>query len=90
MLALVRAWRAARQGVPYAGALLAALCGFLAVGAFDTLIDTPRFLMLLLVLGYFCATCSRSAGARRDSSVERAAVQPAMAAPPLPRSGPDL
>jgi hypothetical protein len=38
---------------PMAAAWLAALTGFLAVSAFDTLIETPRFLMLLLLLGWF-------------------------------------
>ena len=30
--------------------MLAALSAFLVLGAFDTLIDTPRFLMLLVLL----------------------------------------
>lgn len=48
--ALSRAWR----GDLHAAAALAAFCGFLVVGLFDTLIDAPRFLFLLLLLGWFC------------------------------------
>lgn len=45
-----RAWR----GDLYATAALASFSGFLVVGLFDTLIDAPRFLFLLLLLGWFC------------------------------------
>ena len=50
---LAACWRAARaswRGNLAAGAVLAALAAFLVLGAFDTLIDSPRFLMLLLLL----------------------------------------
>ena len=49
--AAVRAWR----GDLYAAAALAAYAGFLVVGIFDTLVDAPRFLLMLLLLGWFCA-----------------------------------
>lgn len=45
-----RAWR----GDAVSGAAVAALSGFLAGGLFDTQIDTPRFLMLLLLLAWAC------------------------------------
>ncbi len=51
--ALWRASRAALQGDGQAAALLASMTGFLLVGLFDALLDTPRFLMLLLVLSGF-------------------------------------
>ena len=50
---LAACWRAALaswRGNLVAGAVLAALSAFLVVGAFDTLIDSPRFLMLLVLL----------------------------------------
>jgi hypothetical protein len=49
------AGRAAWRGNPAAGVSLAATTGFLVVGLFDTLIDAPRFLFLLLVLALFAA-----------------------------------
>lgn len=49
-LALFRAVRAAWQGLAAAVPLTAALSGFLWLGLFDTLIDTPRFLLLFLLL----------------------------------------
>ena len=52
--AATRAWR----GDLPAAAVLAAFCGFLVVGLFDTLIDQPRFLFLFLLLGWFC--CCRN------------------------------
>jgi hypothetical protein len=45
-----RAWR----GDLSAAAALASISSFLVVGLFDTLIDGPRFLLLLLLLGWFC------------------------------------
>lgn len=53
-LALSRAARNAYQGDKLAGAVLAALSSFLVVGLFDTLIDAPRFLLLILTLAWFC------------------------------------
>jgi hypothetical protein len=52
MLGLARAAKGALKGDAIAGALLAALSGFLVVGLFDTLIDAPRFLFLLLFLAF--------------------------------------
>ncbi|MDO9271845.1 MAG: VanZ family protein [Rugosibacter sp.] len=54
------AGRAAWRGNPAAGVSLAATAGFLVVGLFDTLIDTPRFLFLLLVLALFAAQITQS------------------------------
>jgi hypothetical protein len=59
LLALARATRCAIGGDQHAAAVLAGLGGFIIVGIFDTLIDSPRFLMLMLVLIWFCArTCN--------------------------------
>ena len=55
LLALVRAGRAACTGQASAVPLLAALAGLSAVGAVDSLIDAPRFLMLWLLLCCFAA-----------------------------------
>lgn len=54
LLAIQRAAGRAWQGDLYATAALASFCGFLVVGLFDTLIDAPRFLFLLLLLGWVC------------------------------------
>lgn len=59
-VALSLAGRAAWRGNPAAGVSLAATTGFLVVGLFDTLIDAPRFLFLLLVLALFAARSARS------------------------------
>jgi len=49
-LALTRTLRRALGGGPLAGAALAALTGVLVIATVDTVIDTPRFLLLLLLL----------------------------------------
>ena len=54
LLAAVRSGRNACRGDAISGASLAALTGFLAGGVFDTLIDAPRFLLLLLLLAWAC------------------------------------
>jgi hypothetical protein len=51
--ALYRAAEATWSGSVVSGTVLAALCGFLVVGLFDTLIDAPRFLFLLVTLALF-------------------------------------
>jgi hypothetical protein len=51
--ALYRCGRATWAGDVVSGTLLAALCGFLVVGVFDTLIDAPRFLFVLVTLALF-------------------------------------
>ena len=56
ILAIKRAAGRAWRGDLHAAAALAAFSGFLVVGLFDTLIDAPRFLFLLLLLGWFCAS----------------------------------
>ena len=53
-LALGRAAQQAWRGDAVSGAGLASLSGFLAAGLFDTQIDTPRFLLLLLLLAWAC------------------------------------
>jgi len=50
VLAMGRFARNALAGDAFAGTMLAALAGFVVVGLFDTLIDAPRFLTLLLML----------------------------------------
>jgi VanZ family protein len=54
LLAAVRATRRAGSGNALASVYLAALCGFVVLGFFDTLIDSPRFLLLLLLLVGSC------------------------------------
>jgi VanZ family protein len=54
ILAIKRASSRALQGDMAAAAALASFSGFLVVGLFDTLIDAPRFLFLLLMLGGVC------------------------------------
>ena len=51
-LASVRAAKRAWQGDVLAAGALAALCGFVVGGLFDTQIDSPRFLLLLLLLAW--------------------------------------
>lgn len=60
LLALKRAAARAWQGDLHAAAALAAFSGFWVVGLFDTLLDAPRFLFLLLLLGGFCGFRSLS------------------------------
>jgi hypothetical protein len=52
-LVLTSAALNAYRGDKLAGAGLAALSSFLVVGLFDTLIDAPRFLLLMLLLAWF-------------------------------------
>jgi hypothetical protein len=59
MLALYRAVQKCLQGDPTAVAPLAALSSFLVAGLFDTLIDAPRFFMLLLLLAWACSRGGR-------------------------------
>lgn len=56
LLALVRAGRSAWRGAAAAVPWLAALAGFTTIGLVDTLIDTPRFLMLWLLLCCWAAS----------------------------------
>jgi VanZ family protein len=58
-LALGRAARTAWGGDFAAGAVLASLSGFLVVGLFDSLIDTPRFLFLFLLLAWLGVLAER-------------------------------
>ena len=58
-LALKRAASRAWRGDLSAAVILASFSAFLVVGLFDTLIDAPRFLFLLLALGGFCGLRER-------------------------------
>ena len=58
-----QAARGARRGRADGAALLAALCAFVTVGAIDTLIDAPRFLMLWLLLCLLPSALTVSAAA---------------------------
>jgi len=49
-LALWRSGTALLRGDTFAGAIFASLSGFLVIGLIDSLVDTPRFLMLFLFL----------------------------------------
>jgi hypothetical protein len=55
--------RGARRGRADGAALLAALCAFVTVGAIDTLVDAPRFLMLWLLLCLLPSALAISAAA---------------------------
>lgn len=51
-------WRAARdawRGDAMAGAMLASSIGFLVIGSLDSLVDSPRLLMLFMLLVLFCS-----------------------------------
>ncbi len=51
-------WRAARdawRGDAIAGAMLASSVGFLVIGSLDSLVDSPRLLMLFLLVIFFAA-----------------------------------
>ena len=61
-LALAAAWKNAVAGDGSAAPAIAALMSFLVVGVFDTLIDSPRFLMLLLILIWLCAQPGKQLG----------------------------
>lgn len=55
VLALGRSGRAAWHGDRSAQALFAAMSGLLIVSVFDSVVDEPRFLLLLLVLAWMAA-----------------------------------
>jgi VanZ family protein len=67
-LVLVSAARNAFHGDKLSGAGLAALSSFLVVGLFDTLIDTPRFLLLMLLLVWFCRQSNQVPHTTRNSA----------------------
>jgi VanZ family protein len=54
-LALGRSARAAWQGDPMAAALLAAVMGYLVLGSMDSLVDSPRILLLGLLIAWLAA-----------------------------------
>ncbi|MDP2783359.1 MAG: VanZ family protein, partial [Sulfurimicrobium sp.] len=53
-LGLWRAGRDAWRGDATAGAMLASSVGFLVIGTLDSLVDSPRLIMLFLLLIWFC------------------------------------
>ena len=59
---LVRATSNTFRGHAASAAALAALASFLVVGVFDTLIDSPRYLMLLLLLVWLACERRRKVG----------------------------
>jgi len=61
-LALGRAARAAWGGDTLAGALLAALTGYVVLGSLDSLMDSPRILLLGLVITWLAAQAGRPSG----------------------------
>lgn len=56
-LALSRSLRAAWRGEPMAAALLAAVAGYLTLGSVDSLVDSPRMLLLGLLIAGLAARC---------------------------------
>lgn len=64
VLALGRAAQGAWAGSLGAGAVLASLAGFLVIGVFATLIDSPRFLLLFLLLAWFGSLRQEISGSR--------------------------
>lgn len=66
LFVIQRAFVRARNDDLQAAAFLAAFVGFLVVGVFDTLIDTPRFLFLFLLLGWFGGVKSQQ---KRSASI---------------------
>jgi hypothetical protein len=66
-LGVVRGARSALQGEVLAGAAWAGLAAFMVSGSLNTLVDEPRFVFLLLVLGWLAAR--PSAPAARQSAV---------------------
>jgi len=58
-LGLWRAGRNAWRGDAMAGAMLAASVGFLIIGSLDSLVDSPRLLLLFLLLFWFCGRAYR-------------------------------
>jgi VanZ family protein len=58
-LALVRSGRSAWRGDALAGALFASLAGFILLGSLDSLVDSPRMLMLGLLIAWLAARAGR-------------------------------
>ena len=55
-------WRAGRdawRGDAMAGAMLASSAGFLVIGTLDSLVDSPRLLLLFLLIIWFCGRAGR-------------------------------
>jgi len=69
-LGLKKCW----QGPGTTIAPVAALLGFLTGGMADTQIDAPRFLLLLLMLTYFCAYSTFSQRAKGNTSATASVV----------------
>lgn len=58
-LGLWRAGRDAWRGNAMSGAMLASSAGFLVIGTLDSLVDSPRLLLLFLLLFWFCGRAYR-------------------------------
>ncbi len=61
LLALLRSGRAAWRGDALAGALFAALAGWVVLGSLDSLVDSPRILLLGLLLAGLAAGRAQAA-----------------------------
>ena len=59
LLGLWRASHNAWHGDAMAGAILAASVGILVIGSLDSLVDSPRLLLLFLLLFWFCGRTGR-------------------------------
>ena len=70
-LASVRAAKGVWQGNVIAAGSLAALCGFVVGGLFDTQIDAPRFLLLLLLLVWASFVPDVRSNGAKDSRGDR-------------------
>ena len=68
MIGLWRAGRGAWQGDPMAGAMLASTVGFLVIGSLGSLVDSPRLLLLFLLLVWMSG---RTKDAKRPVNLDR-------------------
>jgi len=71
LLALKRSVQRTARGDGTAGACLASLAGVLVIASLDTVIDTPRFLLLLLLLARLAASRSFRTGLPPSQSISR-------------------
>ena len=76
-LASVRAAKRAWRGDVLAAGSLAALCGFVVGGLFDTQIDAPRFLLLLLLLAWASGVPEMRSNGTKDRRGDRVKGLPA-------------
>jgi len=72
LLLMVALWRAgvrAWRGDMVAGAVFAAVVGFMVIGSMGSLVDSPRLLLLLLLLAWACSNLSIREGSDPDLHV---------------------